>query len=112
MGHSQGEGTFEEPDGPRDVLLGSQEKAHPARVWKNMVRVSFAGGDESVADRFWEGDIQQAIAVDVPEFAPAESELQAAVTVWFDFHARPLFGCFDDALLCPWNGHILRGLQA
>lgn len=70
-----------------------------------MVWLGLAGGYQFVAHRFREGNVQQAVAMDMSQFAAAEAEFQAAVTVRLDFDFGPLAGRFNDAALCPWNGH-------
>jgi quinol monooxygenase YgiN len=70
-----------------------------------MMGLSLTRCDEFIAHRFREGNIQQPVAVDVPEFSPAQPEFQSAIAVRFGLDASPLAGSLTDATLCPWNGH-------
>lgn len=101
----QRERTLQETNGSRHVLLGSEEDADPPGIRKVVVRLGFAGSDEFITHRFREGNIEQPIAVNVPEFAPAETKLETSIAVRLDLHVSPLAGCIDQTFLCPWNGH-------
>jgi hypothetical protein len=104
----QRERAFEQADGSRHVLLGAQEYTHPAGIRKYVMRLGVAGGHQLVAHGFREGDVEQAVAVYMSEFPPAEAKFQGAVTVRLDLDLSPLAGRFPDSPLCPWNGHGSR----
>jgi hypothetical protein len=67
--------------------------------------LSVSASDQFVAHLLWERDVQQPVAVDVPEFPAAQTKLQRAEAVRLDFDPGPLAGRFDDAPLCPSNRH-------
>ena len=69
------------------------------------MRLRVAAGHQFVAHGFGEGNVQKPVVVDVPKFSPTKAKLQAAVTVRLDLDLGPLAGRFDDAMLCPSNGH-------
>jgi len=104
-GSRQGERAFQQANGPWHVLLRAQEYADPSRIRKHMMWLGVAAGHQFVSHGFREGNVQQPVTVDVPELPPAQTELQAAVTVWLDLDVGPVAGRLDDASLCSWNRH-------
>ncbi|MGB6545841.1 MAG: hypothetical protein WBE97_09490 [Candidatus Acidiferrales bacterium] len=66
-------------------------------------------GDDFVTDALWERDVNEAVTVDVPDFAPAEAKLHAAEAVRRHLNAFPLtYGCADPAIGSgDWNWVLL-----
>ena len=89
------------------VLVGLDRLRDPAGLRQDVVRLRAAGLDEHVANRALERQVGEPVAVQVPELALAEPELDAAEAVRVDGHALPA----RDLALDPCAGASTRDLS-
>jgi len=93
------ERALEQANRATDIVFLAQEQANPTGIGQDVVRLGFARGDDFVTHALGKRDVNEAVAVDVPDLAPSETELDAAETVRRQFDARPLtYGCADSAI--------------
>lgn len=99
MGLRERKRSFEQPDRAIHIVFRMQEEAHPTRVRKDVVRLGFMRGDDFVAHALGKRDVHQAVAVNVPDLAPAEAKFHAAKSVRRHLNALPLAcGCANPAI--------------
>jgi hypothetical protein len=79
-----------------EILRPAKEAAHPAGFRKQVVRLSQPPGDDFIPDPAREGDINELVAVDVPQLASAKSILGAPEAVWGGGHAVEAFHGFPN----------------
>jgi hypothetical protein len=72
-----------------DVLRAFDPVADPSGVGKDVVRAGATGGDELVANAAREGEVGQAVAVQVTELSTAEQELDTSEAMGPCRDARP-----------------------
>jgi hypothetical protein len=99
MGLRELERALEQANRAIDVVFVAQEQANPTRIGQDVVWLGFARGYDFVAHALGKRDVNEAVSMDVADFAPAEAELDAAETVRRQFNASPLVeGCADSAI--------------
>ena len=82
-------------------LLGRADRdGDPAGFRQHVVRAGAALGDQLVADPARERKVGDPVAMEMPELAPANAELDAAESVRRSFHARPRLHDGCDVLTC------------
>jgi hypothetical protein len=79
----------EEVECALDAVLTVDGNRDPPRVGDRSMGQRTARHDELVANPAWEGDVGVALAVQVSELTPAESELDATEAVVADLDVRP-----------------------
>jgi hypothetical protein len=99
VGLGELERAFEQANRAIDVVFLTQKQTNPTGIGQDVMRFGFARGDDFVTHTFGKRNIDKRVAVDVADFAPAETELDAAEAVWRHFDAWPLaYGCADSAI--------------
>lgn len=71
-------GAAQQGNPPFEILLTAQAHGHPAGCGQHVMSFSLSGHDELAANRGWKGDIDEHVAVDVAQLAPAHAELAPA----------------------------------
>ena len=98
MGLGEHKRLSEQPDRAIHIVFRMQEEAYPTGVRQDVVGIGLMRGDDFVAHALGKRDIHQAVAVNVPDLAPAEAKLHAAKSVRRRFNARPLACGFSSRL--------------
>jgi hypothetical protein len=101
------EGEVEEVDGAVDVGCLVEKNADPAAFGKDVMGFGAAGGDQFIADFLRERNIDQAIAVDVADFASREVVFRAAETMGLGCDAGPGLNSGIDFLFRAVDWHFI-----
>lgn len=97
---------MEEVDGAVDVGCFVEKNADPAAVGEDVVGLGAACGDQFIADFLWERDVDEAIAVDVADFASREVVFRAAKAMRLGCDAGPGLNCGIDFLFRSVDWHF------
>jgi len=79
--------------------------ADPSRLWEHVMRFDIACRDKLFPHAHGKRQVGQLAAVQMPQFAPAEPQLDAAESVRRNRHSRPRRH-FTDDLLLDALGHV------
>jgi hypothetical protein len=105
---SQGERTPKQAYRSFHVFFGTKKYADPAGFGKDVVRFGFFSGDDLVPNGLREWNIDQMIAVDVPQFSPSQPELHATEAMGCHRDPFPPGHEISDTLLCATDWHDAR----
>ena len=75
MLYSMGEGTAQQAYGPFYVVVRAKKYANPAGFGEDVVRLGLSGRDNLVPDGLRKRNIDQAVAMNMPQFPLSQSEL-------------------------------------
>ena len=71
------------------VVAGRYINGYPAGIRIHMMGLPAPGCDEMIAERFWKEQIDEMIAVEMPDFRPFIQKFNPAETVGLHGYARP-----------------------
>jgi hypothetical protein len=74
---------------PIDIGGFPEIQTYPAGVWQEMMRLGLTGGHYFVAYLRWKRNIDEAIAVDVTEFALTDAIFRSTKAMRMGFDMRP-----------------------
>lgn len=99
MSFCEQERTLQEPDRAIYIFLRTQIEANPTGTRKDVMGLGFARGDDFVTHALGKRNVHEAIAVDVADFASAETKFDPTEPMRRHLDAVPAArGCADPAI--------------